>query len=119
MRYDYISVAFPVALSLVLGLGLGLAGCAAHTPAPAPLLTSAPKEGGPKQVAVGEGRTAKYYTAHFDHLQPEKAAQFERARREWLEVLTRHRTTDERGDFLQIDGAAFITLRGFESFAEL
>lgn len=68
---------------------------------------------------AGAGLMPSYYTVHVDYVRAGKWAQFEQARTEWATILERHKTSDERGTFLQLDDKAFLTLRGFESFAEL
>ena len=43
---------------------------------------------------------------------------FERARLDWLKVLSAHHTTDGRGFFFQLDQHTLVTLRSFNSFTE-
>jgi len=68
---------------------------------------------------VEPDRIAAQYTVHFDHVRPDKVAQFEGARREFLGVLAEHRTHDERGTFLQSGSSTFLTLRGFDAYTDL
>jgi hypothetical protein len=61
---------------------------------------------------------------HIDTLSADKAAQFEGARRAWVDDLHRAQTTDGRGLFLQVDARAgqparFYTLRPFARMADL
>jgi hypothetical protein len=64
-------------------------------------------------------RTPRYYTAHFDHVQPDRLRQFEQARHVWLTILARERTSDQRGTFFQVDSDTILTVRGFDAFTEL
>src|SRR5690349_11759579 len=81
---------------------LSLAACA-PSPKSAPRAAEAPR----------------YRTVHIDTLAPEKAAQFEAARREWVEELRRAHASDLRGLFLQVDRDRFYTIRPFATFASL
>lgn len=62
---------------------------------------------------------AKRYTVHIDTLQPDKATQFEEARRAWVATLREHHATDQRGRFYEVKGVGFVTLRPLGTFAEL
>jgi hypothetical protein len=55
---------------------------------------------------------------HIDTIAPDKVAQFEAARREWLAELRRANATDGRGVFLQVGANRFFTLRAFARFGD-
>lgn len=84
-------------------------GCTTPTAAP-PAVSAAQLE--PDGIAA-------QYTVHFDPVRPDKVAQFEGARREFLGVLAEHRTHDARGTFLQSGSSLFLTVRGFDAYADL
>ena len=73
----------------------------------------------PTAVAPTIPARASRFTVHIDTLAPDKAAQFEAARRDWVGVLRAHRATDLRGRFYEVKGIGFLTLRPFANFADL
>jgi hypothetical protein len=60
-----------------------------------------------------------YRTVHIDTLAPDKAAQFEGARRAWVAELHSHGASDQRGRFFEVVGVGFLTIRPFSKFADL
>lgn len=73
----------------------------------------------PPAVAPTNPPRMNRFTVHIDTLAPEKAAQFETARRDWVAVLRAHRATDLRGRFYEVRGVGFMTFRPLGSFGEL
>jgi hypothetical protein len=61
----------------------------------------------------------KYRVVHVDTLDPEKAASFMEARKDWVAELRRAGTSDRRGTFLEVDGRSFYTVRPLERFGDL
>jgi hypothetical protein len=93
-------------------------------PALAALLLGAPSCARPHVVSPAtrfdEGaKPAKYVAVHVDHLQAGKLEAFADARRVWLEVLSRHATTDGRGLFLQTGDCGFLSLRPLATLGDL
>ena len=64
-------------------------------------------------------KPAKYVAVHVDHLQAGKLQSFADARRVWLDVLSRHATTDGRGLFLQTGDSGFLSLRPLATIGDL
>jgi hypothetical protein len=60
-----------------------------------------------------------YVTVHVDTLTPDRFAEFEDARREWVGVLRAAGATDQRGTFFEVAGIGFVTMRPFARFGEL
>ena len=61
----------------------------------------------------------RYRVVHIDTLAPEKATQFEAARRAFVVELRRTGASDLRGRFFQVVGVGFLTLRTLARFGEL
>jgi hypothetical protein len=62
---------------------------------------------------------APYRAIHIDTLVPEKRAQFEAARKEWVTELRRVGASDWRGLFLEVGQDRFYSVRPLEAFASL
>jgi hypothetical protein len=57
---------------------------------------------------------------HVDHLDAKKVEQYVRARRAWVASVASRRAVDPwGGTFLQVGGSTFLTVRAFDTFAEL
>lgn len=62
----------------------------------------------------------KYLSVHVDSIDPAKVKQFADARLEWITSLAKEGASDPWwGSYFQVGSSRFVTLRPFDSFAEL
>ena len=78
----------------------------------------APKGPAPTSAkATAPAPRALYRSVHIDHLAPDKFAQFEGARRAWVDAMRAANAHDGRGVFLQVGADTLYNVRSFATYA--